>query len=93
MSHLMKYWEELDTLFEKKNQDYANDTEKYKNFKYNAMIWGTKDWEQMLYRASEKMIRIANLKGKEANFEGIEDSMRDIIVLTTMALDSYKEVI
>jgi hypothetical protein len=83
--------EELANLYDLKAKDYAG-TEKYRNFKLNGEIWNERPYIQMLKRLSEKVIRINQInQNGTANFEGIEDSIKDIVVLGVMALDEFRE--
>ncbi|HBG81471.1 TPA: hypothetical protein DDW69_01375 [candidate division CPR2 bacterium] len=81
--------EELAELYDKKNQDYAEKGDTYKNFRENAELWDTEIWQEPLRRLTEKVVRLTNLikSEKEPNFESIDDSIKDIAVLAIIAMD------
>ena len=81
---------ELQELHDKKNQDYSGGDNNYKNFRQNSMVWGTPAYTEPLKRLQEKVIRIAQLQGREANNESIEDSIKDIATLAIIALTIYR---
>jgi len=84
--------DEMKTLHESKSHDYARVGDKYRNFRLNTQVWGTVDWQEPLKRATEKMIRIAELtsNGKEPKNESIEDSIMDIAVLAVISMDIFR---
>lgn len=67
-------------IIEMKNKDYANSTDPFKNFK-SAEIIGLTVERAILVRVLDKITRISNLLGKEADVkeESLEDSCLDMI--------------
>ena len=86
-----KICDDMVKLHRTKSHDYADDSDPYLNFNTNSSIWGQPNWQEPLKRATEKMIRIAQLSknNKTPKNEGIEDSIKDIAVLSIIAYDLY----
>lgn len=67
-------------IIEKKNHDYATDTDPWKNFKFAELVGIGVD-RAILVRVSDKLARISNLLDKEAKVadEKVEDTVLDAI--------------
>lgn len=66
-------------ICQKKNQDYAEDSDPFKNFKAAELVGLTAE-QALLLQMTNKLSRIGNLLGgKEANHESITDTLIDLI--------------
>ena len=81
---------EIKELHDKKNHDYSSGGN-YLNFYKNADIWGQDPYLLPLSRLTEKLIRISELRGKQAKNEGIEDSLKDIAILSMISLKILRD--
>jgi hypothetical protein len=81
---------EMGQLHDKKQQDYGNDEDPFKNINA-AKDWGVEPWIAALMRLGEKVERLKSLakKGKLANESGV-DSMNDIAVYALIARLLYE---
>jgi hypothetical protein len=77
----------MERLHDRKNHDYAEDGNPYSNFEKAAALAGIEPVQAVLTLIGVKTARIAELnKGKQANFEPLEDSLRDLAVYSVIAL-------
>ena len=73
-------FDECYNLVLKKNKDYANQDDPFKNFKMSTQV-GVEPARAILVRISDKLSRISNLldRTNSVNDERIEDTIYDII--------------
>lgn len=81
---------ELQTLHDRKNQDYGRDTDPYANVRASE-DWGVPAWQGAMIRATDKLRRLQTFArtGRLSN-EGVEDSLLDLAVYTLIALDLFR---
>lgn len=79
------------TIIQKKNQDYANSTNPFKNFE-SALVVGIQPDRAILLRVMDKIARVSNLLDKEAAVkdESLEDTLIDCINYLAI-LKAYRE--
>lgn len=67
-------------LIERKNADYADEGNPFKNFEMSTQV-GVTPARAILVRVSDKLSRVSNLLNKEAtvNDESIADTLNDMI--------------
>lgn len=94
-----QFFKELDNTFKeclniakKKNSDYANSGDPFKNFKGSEFI-GVNPARAILVRLSDKISRIANLLDREEKVkdEKIEDTINDAINYLAILKSYIKE--
>ena len=80
------YAENLE-IARKKNSDYADDTDAFKNLNACEM-YGVPAEKGVLVRMSDKMTRISNLIGRQAAVadETVLDTLRDLSVYATLLM-------
>lgn len=90
-STFSKLFDELKELYEKKNQDYAIESNTYSNFEIAANVAGISVYEQILSLMGTKIARIRNLldRGIVPNNESLEDSFRDLTVYAGIMASYY----
>jgi hypothetical protein len=80
--YLEETYKEALEIVRKKNADYAEEVDPFKNFKFSTLI-NTPPEQAILVRVCDKMARVANLlqPGKEAKVkdETIQDTILDMI--------------
>jgi len=78
-------------IIKKKNQDYANSTNPFKNFE-SAGVVGVSVERAMLVRILDKLSRVSNLLDKKAAVvdESLEDTLIDAINYLAI-LKAYRE--
>lgn len=78
--------QELQDLHERKNHDYAADSDPLSNFKAAAAL-GVEPWRGVLVRMSDKWSRIQQLSGgKQAKNESLRDSLIDLSAYALLAI-------
>ena len=72
-------------IVEKKNHDYAGDTDAFKNFRYSTLV-GVSEDRAILVRMTDKLARISNLLDKDPMVAGesITDTLLDLINYTAI---------
>jgi len=82
---------EAGELHDKKQQDYGRGADPFANVRASAEF-GVKPWIGAYIRLNDKITRIKSFieKGVLAN-ESLEDSLRDVIVYSAIALVLYEE--
>jgi len=82
---------ELGILHDSKGADYDGNGPEYGNHKALAE-WGVASWKSPLFRVNEKMKRLQTFaKTGKINYDGVEDSLKDIAVLSLIALILFRE--
>ena len=74
-------------LMKRKNKDYANDLNPFKNFETSTLV-GVSVEKAIMVRMLDKFTRAANLLGKDAdvNDEKLEDTLLDLMNYTNILL-------
>jgi len=86
-----KLFDESSVLFDRKNQDYAKETDPFHNVR-SANSWGVDPWVGVMIRLEDKVHRLHTFaKKKKLNNESAQDSLRDISVYALIALALYEE--
>jgi hypothetical protein len=72
-------------IIQKKNADYANDADPFKNFRFAELV-GVNPYRGILVRITDKLARVSNLLDKEAAVkdEAINDTLLDLINYTAI---------
>lgn len=89
--------QEMGDTHDKKSHDYANNDNPYGNYHFAGQVASifahSPNDMGFAGRIAEKMYRIANLEksGKTPNNESVEDTERDIAVITTLWMASRRE--
>ena len=85
---ITKEMAEMVKLCRKKRTDYASSTDPFENFELSGNFTGIETWQSIFSRLSEKFIRLSNLltSNKPPLNESIEDSLRDLALLSTILL-------
>lgn len=80
LRNLESTFDECYNLAEKKNKDYANLEDPFKNFKMSIQV-GVEPDRAILVRISDKLSRVSNLleRTNSVSDERIEDTLYDII--------------
>lgn len=96
--YLKQFKAATDNMFaitSKKNQDYAESADAFKNFRQCELLGICRGDKGILVRMSDKMTRIANLLDHEAHVadEKIEDTLMDLAVYSIILSIYLKEQI
>jgi hypothetical protein len=84
--------EELASLHDAKNHDYAKDTDPYSNFR-RAEAMGVPAWKGVLVRLTDKWSRIEQIAaGKTPKNESLRDSLIDNAAYSLLAICLLDEV-
>lgn len=91
-----KMLEEMADLHDKKSHDYASNDDPYGNYHFSGMLaklFDNPDDSGFVGRIGEKLFRLANLEnsGKHPENESIEDTERDICVITLLWMTDRRE--
>lgn len=83
-------FKEAKEIFDSKNADYGQDDDAIANYRAGGVI-GINEYQQMLLRILEKVIRVSNLLDKESQTkESIEDSMLDISLISAIFIGTRR---
>ncbi len=83
---------EIKELHDKKNHDYAQDTDPLSNFR-RSQAFGVPAWKGILVRLSDKWSRIEQLaSGKVAKNESMRDSLMDNAVYSLLGILLLDEI-
>ncbi len=97
LKHLEETFHTCLNIAKRKNQDYANSGDPFKNFNMSHQV-GVDPKRAILVRISDKLSRISNLLDREhaVNDERIEDTINDVInyfaILKAKIYDEQTEV-
>jgi hypothetical protein len=94
LKHIESTFSKALALVKRKNADYANEANPFKNFEFAQLLAMTVE-EAILLRCVDKVARVSNLlqKGEENRAvvdEGIDDTVQDIINYLAIML-AYRE--
>lgn len=91
LNHISQTYATGLTIIQKKNQDYANSTNPFKNFE-SALVVGIQPDRAILLRVMDKIARVSNLLDKEpvVKDESFEDTLVDCINYLAI-LKAYRE--
>lgn len=80
IKHIEETYKRGVEIIKRKNSDYAENTDVFKNFRFAELV-GVKPDRAILVRISDKLARISNLLEKEnlVKDETIEDTLIDLI--------------
>lgn len=74
-----------------KQGDYGTDVDPFANVR-SSVSWGVPAWVGAMIRLNDKVTRLQSfVKNGSLNNEGVEDSLRDIAVYSTIALVLFEE--
>jgi hypothetical protein len=85
-----KVLQELKEMHDRKSKDYGVDENPFRNFDQVANMHGITPLEFCNIMVTLKQARIANLKGKMAVNESLEDSLIDRAVYAVIAVVLYR---
>ena len=84
--------DEIKTLHLRKTLDYGDDSDALANIRNGAALIGIEPWRACLIRVADKLQRLKSfcLRG-EVEFDGIDDTFKDIAAYCVIALVLYRE--
>jgi len=83
---------EIAELHDRKSQDYGDDVDALANIRNGADMVGIAAWKGCLLRIADKMQRLRSVcHTGHCEFDGIEDTLKDICAYSAIALVVYRE--
>ena len=83
---------EIAELHDRKSQDYGDDVDALANIRNGADMVGIAAWKGCLLRIADKMQRLRSVcRTGHCEFDGIEDTLKDMAAYAAIALVVYRE--